>query len=127
MYEYSEGLDGPENLEDSESGLDCIMVETRPDTEDELFEYLAKAKLDIDYVAEAKADTRDNGYRNLFAGILIQGIKDLTGPSKQYRDTAREWLFGSMNTHVSSFENVCDILDLNTKKTREKIKRFIAV
>jgi hypothetical protein len=78
-------------------------------------------KLDPDYVAGITSPNfQDNRCRNLFAGILIRGIRDLLGRSRHHRDSAAEWL-GSDNNHVSSFRHVCAILDLDVQKVRDKI------
>lgn len=81
-------------------------------------------KLDSDYVTGIKSDDIQKPFRNLFTGILIQGIKDATGKKKQHRDSAQEWL-DSNNIHIASFIYVCVVLDLDVKKAREKIKTYI--
>lgn len=81
-------------------------------------------RLDTDYAAGIKPEDTQGPNRNLFAAILIRGIRDVTGENKQHRDSAQEWL-DSNNTHIASFRYICDVLDLNATKLREKITDHI--
>jgi len=81
-------------------------------------------KMDPDYVTETKSNDTQGCFRNLYAGILIRAVKDLIGRCKRHRDSAGEWL-GSDNNHISSFRHICDILDLDVQKVREKIRVHI--
>ena len=57
--------------------------------------------------------------RGLYARIVERAIRDLR--LGKWREDAIDWIFGHPGGAIVSFEECCEILDINPKICREKI------
>lgn len=79
--------------------------------------------------SEMEESDSGNGFRSLWAAVLMQAVTDHVYPSSSTKNhervSARLWLFDDHHADaLNSFENVCGYLDLDPERIRAQIVRM---
>lgn len=74
-------------------------------------------------------------FRWLWAAVLQRAVDDVlarrairtdAGTYSRHQTSAYRWIFVVNNDEINSFENVCEILDLDPLRVRKKITEMLA-